>query len=256
MYDLPSGSSRAFAASASPCSRLSPPASPPTCASFIPDTVRWAIRGYRCRGQRLLRRTHDTRIPACSWAALIGSYELWHAPQPGLFDHPPEAGTLPPELIPRLASALARHTTTPDRCCFAVWNGFGDLGEDVRRAPTFLAPHREYHLLRGPTEAAAESAPSRLASSRRTCGGPTIALGASPLRSTSTARTLAATTRAARKSLRCQRSRRSRSTRQPESTSAATSATPSNSRARTAARGPFRVTPSLERLSLHQQGPR
>jgi hypothetical protein len=89
--------------------------------------------------------------------ALTGSYESLQAPQPGLFDDPPRVGGLPPELIPTLASVLARHTTTPDRCWFAVWNGFGDLGEDVRRAPTFLAPHREYHLLRGPTESAAES---------------------------------------------------------------------------------------------------
>jgi hypothetical protein len=89
--------------------------------------------------------------------ALTGNIESRDAPQPGLFDHPPEWGTLPAELIPTLASALARHTTTPDRCWFAVWNGFADLGEDVRRAPTFLAPQREYYLLRGPTESAAET---------------------------------------------------------------------------------------------------
>jgi hypothetical protein len=95
--------------------------------------------------------------PGMQLGALTGSYESLHAPQPGLFDHPPQVGALPADLMPTLASALARHTTTPDRCWFAIWNGFGDLGEDVRRAPTFLAPQREYHLLRGPTEAAAES---------------------------------------------------------------------------------------------------
>jgi hypothetical protein len=95
--------------------------------------------------------------PGMQLGALTGNYESRHAPQPGLFDHPPEGGTLPPELIPTLASALARHTMTPDRCWFAVWKGFGDLGEGVRRAPTFRAPQREYHLLRGPTESAAES---------------------------------------------------------------------------------------------------
>jgi hypothetical protein len=89
--------------------------------------------------------------------ALAGSYESLDPRQPGLFDHPPKTGTLPPESIPTLASALARHTTTPDRCWFAVWNGFGVTRKDVRRAPTFLAPQREYHLLRGPTESAAES---------------------------------------------------------------------------------------------------
>jgi hypothetical protein len=89
--------------------------------------------------------------------ALTGSYESLDPRQPGLFDHPPKVGTLPPELIPTLASALARYTATPDRCWFAVWNGFGATRKDVRRAPTFLAPQREYHLLRGPTDSAAES---------------------------------------------------------------------------------------------------
>jgi hypothetical protein len=95
--------------------------------------------------------------PGMQLGALTGSYESLFPQQPGLFDHPPQVGALPPKLIPTLASALARHTTTPERCWFAVWNGFGATRRDVRRAPTFLAPHREYHLLRGPTESAAES---------------------------------------------------------------------------------------------------
>jgi hypothetical protein len=95
--------------------------------------------------------------PGMQLGALTGSYEALHAAQPGVFDHAPQVGTLPPELATMLAAALARHTTTPDECWLAVWNGFAGTRDDVRQAPTFLAPHRQYHLLRGPVEAATES---------------------------------------------------------------------------------------------------
>lgn len=89
--------------------------------------------------------------------ALTGSYHFMNHPQPGVFDHPPQGGSLPPELAVPLAAALALHTTTPERCWFAVWNGFGGTREDVGSAPTFRVPAREYHLLEGPVEAAADS---------------------------------------------------------------------------------------------------
>jgi hypothetical protein len=89
--------------------------------------------------------------------ALTGSHHFMNHPQPGVFDRPPRDGSLPPELAAHLATALAAHTATPDRCWFAVWNGFGGTPSHVRAAPTFRVPHREYHLLEGPVPAAAES---------------------------------------------------------------------------------------------------
>lgn len=89
--------------------------------------------------------------------ALTGSDHFMHHSQPGVFDEPPRAGSLPPELAVTLASALALHTTTPDRYWFAVWNGFGGTRADVRSAPTFSVPQREYNLLKGPAKAATES---------------------------------------------------------------------------------------------------
>jgi hypothetical protein len=90
--------------------------------------------------------------------ALTGNYRFLHEAQPGVFDRPPSQGVLPPELAGPLAAVLALHTTTPDQCSFAVWNGFGAaLRADVRSAPTFRVPFREYHLLAGPSEAAVEN---------------------------------------------------------------------------------------------------
>jgi hypothetical protein len=64
------------------------------------------------------------------------------------------SGTLAPDLASILVTALARHTRTPDRCYFAVWEGFGGLSRDVALAPTFTLPNRRYHLLAGPVDAA------------------------------------------------------------------------------------------------------
>jgi hypothetical protein len=83
-------------------------------------------------------------------AALTGSFEFSNHPQPGVFDQPPLEGSLPPDLASQLAAALSVHTSTPDRCWFAVWNGFGGrTREEVRTAPIFRVPARAYHLLHG-----------------------------------------------------------------------------------------------------------
>jgi hypothetical protein len=85
---------------------------------------------------------------------LTGSYRFEREGQPGVYDRPPTEGSLPAELRPSLARVLSQHTTTPERCWFAVWNGFGTNAqrEHVQRAPTFKVPAREYHLLRGAVE--------------------------------------------------------------------------------------------------------
>ena len=89
-------------------------------------------------------------------AALTGSDGSVEQGQAGVFDHPPDICSLPQEQAAALAPVLARHTRTPELCWFAVWEGFGDLPENIRRAPTFEAPHRQYHLLMGPVAAIAE----------------------------------------------------------------------------------------------------
>jgi hypothetical protein len=88
---------------------------------------------------------------------LTGSYPFQQRPQPYVFDHAPSEGSLPTDLAHPLAAMLARHTATPEQCWFAIWNGFGATRADVRSAPTFRVPAREYHLLTGPIDAIAES---------------------------------------------------------------------------------------------------
>lgn len=86
----------------------------------------------------------------------------WPPAQPGVFDSEPRRGRLPPLETTLLATALGRHTTAPERCWFAVWEGWGGLRDEFRAAPAFETPGRRYHLFSGPADAAAESAGSLL----------------------------------------------------------------------------------------------
>jgi hypothetical protein len=88
--------------------------------------------------------------------SITGSERCEWEGQAGVFDQPPETGNLPRELLDPLADVLARHTSTPGSCYFAVWNGWGRLPPEVRSAPTFSVPQRTYHLLGGPVEAVRE----------------------------------------------------------------------------------------------------
>ena len=113
--------------------------------------VRWADIGA----------ANGTRTnPGMQLRALIGALTYEHnlEPQPGLYDAGPQVGSLPVDQEGTLGAVLARHTATPERCWFAVWDGYGATRADVLSAPTFHLLARDYHLLVGPVGAAAESA--------------------------------------------------------------------------------------------------
>lgn len=92
--------------------------------------------------------------PLMQWHCITGGWEFMHgSSQPGCWDNEPREGTLPREVGGPLAEVLAAHTSTPDRCWFAVWEGFGGLPDEVRAAPRFELPGRAYHLFEGPASA-------------------------------------------------------------------------------------------------------
>lgn len=98
--------------------------------------------------------------PAMQFRAVMSAPTFEHnlEPQPGIFDAEPQAGSLPDTLIETLVAVLVRHTATPERCWFAIWDGYGATRRDIRSAPCFRLPARDYHLLVGAVAAAAESA--------------------------------------------------------------------------------------------------
>jgi hypothetical protein len=98
---------------------------------------------------------------AMQWCSLAGSCSLagggGSRPQPGVWDQEPTHGALPRELAVVLAEVLAGRTATPQRCWFAVWDGFGDLAVPDEEGWSFSLPRRRMLLLSGAIGAVATS---------------------------------------------------------------------------------------------------
>ena len=101
------------------------------------DEVRWVTVAHAND-----RRAH----PGMQWEALTGTWDL--DGQPGLWDEPPERGSLPVGPARRLVEVLQRFTTSED-CYYAVWEGFGALAVPAGRTATINMPGRTMLLLRG-----------------------------------------------------------------------------------------------------------
>lgn len=73
------------------------------------------------------------------------------------WNHEPDEGSLPRDIAVMLGMLLAPFTTTPDRCWFCVWDGFGGSKLPHQNPHKVELPHRLYHLLQGPIEGIKES---------------------------------------------------------------------------------------------------
>lgn len=104
-------------------------------------------------------------VAAWSGQTLRSDSEFHHlaTPVPGRSPQPTDLriaeppGEPSPDLLDALATILRAHTTTPDACWFALWDGYGDLGGDSGSAggPARLRlPGRSYLLYTGPVTAA------------------------------------------------------------------------------------------------------
>lgn len=131
--------------------------------------------------------TGRTIHPEVQWHALIGAPDPWN-PQSDLWAEGESArGNLALPQLLALCEVLARHTSTPDDCYFALWEGWGQLHAGARsyalegrrrhrlprflrrpvrgspippvikatelKAPRLSLPHRDHLLFRGPLSA-------------------------------------------------------------------------------------------------------
>ena len=80
----------------------------------------------------------------------------WHAAKP-------RQGSLEPDDVGALIEVLGRHTSTPSRCWFCIWDGYGwgdtparphPIPAEVRAGPRVALPWRDYFLYSGPIDAA------------------------------------------------------------------------------------------------------
>lgn len=80
-------------------------------------------------------------------------------PPPGApWDRSPEEGSLDRNVARIIGYVLRQHTSTPDRCWFAFWEGWGALRADIADAPRLLLPSRSYRLMIGSVEDVTETA--------------------------------------------------------------------------------------------------
>jgi hypothetical protein len=81
--------------------------------------------------------------PAMEWVSITGDLRYYnHDRQPGLWDEMPTEGSLPHRLTERLTALLGGHTSAPDRCWFAVWDGYGNLPFEPGGRPKVQMPQR------------------------------------------------------------------------------------------------------------------
>jgi len=116
-------------------------------AHHRPEKVRWSE----------VAEAYDRVMhPAVEWGSLTGSWiEKYQEPHP-VWSEPPSIGELDATVAASLADVLAAHATTPQRCWFAVWEGYG-IAMQIPDAARFELPDRPMLLLQGPVEAAASA---------------------------------------------------------------------------------------------------
>lgn len=91
--------------------------------------------------------------PAMDWVTITGSERYLHGDrQPGVWDEEPSEGSLPLAQNRMLVRLLQGHTTTPEACWFAIWEGFGDLEVPPNRGRLAM-PNRPMLLFSGPIDA-------------------------------------------------------------------------------------------------------
>ncbi|MER5384602.1 hypothetical protein ABT040_30795 [Streptomyces sp. NPDC002688] len=95
---------------------------------------------------------------ATCWHALIGVKDedrLVHRNEdtpavPGVWDEHPHEGPTPADVARALIPVLSRHTGTPDRCWYGLWEGYGHYAWGG--VPVFRTPGRDEILLSGPLD--------------------------------------------------------------------------------------------------------
>ncbi|MEV7414747.1 hypothetical protein [Streptomyces sp. NPDC089919] len=88
---------------------------------------------------------------AVRWHELIGvtrDESYGDVSLPGVWDEEPGEGPTPPDVARALVPVLARHTGTPERCWYALWEGYGRW--EWYAVPRFETPHRGRVLMAGP----------------------------------------------------------------------------------------------------------
>ena len=110
------------------------------------EPMRWA---------EIAARTGKTVHPLMQFGQINGTDDPYGCPY---WLNDPFLGELPEEETQELFNILQGFTTTPDRCYFCIWEGYGSLTEQQRSAPKVSIPNRTLLAYTGPLDAVLEFA--------------------------------------------------------------------------------------------------
>ncbi|MFD9032280.1 hypothetical protein ACFVZW_14195 [Streptomyces sp. NPDC059567] len=112
-------------------------------ASLDERPVRWDVAAA-AQGRKVDALT--------DWHEVIGAerfYQNLHEyGLPGVWDEHPAEGPTPDDVARAVIPVLARYTSTPERCWYGLWDGYGR--REWGGVPTFPTPERDEILLSGP----------------------------------------------------------------------------------------------------------
>jgi len=135
-----------------------PPLFEAYCRIFHPAELRTADGFQAITWHEVAARTGATPHREMQFPNISGRWEGVRGgqddPWPDFAD--PEEGSIPAEIVEVALPILEASTTTPEHCYFAVWEGWGDLANEIRRAPAVELPERRMHLLEGPLAGATQ----------------------------------------------------------------------------------------------------
>lgn len=136
-------------------------------ASLVPpvfaDYARVLHPAYADDGQRIrwaeIAAAHGRRLHRrAQFPSLVGTTDFENGPpMPDVWCEAPAQGSLPPVEAASIADVLGRHTSSPDRVWFGVWDGFAGSTVRERTPLRFAIPGRALVPLVGPVGAAIRS---------------------------------------------------------------------------------------------------
>ena len=113
----------------------------------------WAADGTRVRWATVAAWSGGTAHALAEFEPMARQRE--QSPVPGPFHAAPTDGALEPATLAALCDVLAPYTTTPDRCSFGVWEGYGWtawMARERRQAAKLDLPNRTFVLFEGPLD--------------------------------------------------------------------------------------------------------
>lgn len=125
-------------------------------ASFLPGQFDAYVRIYHPfeGGSEVENRPRSwNELSALAGVSIIDPGSAADFAYHGFGNSQSHVGRRPEYLVEPLIENLRPETSTPERCFFAVWEGFGDsIAEDFTEA-TLVLPGRNYQVFEGPVEA-------------------------------------------------------------------------------------------------------